>query len=180
MPYPPLAPAGRRLALPPVLLLAYAFSIFPGYHGAYALYAAGFHAQAAAPVELANTIATWVERMEDQHVAVMVLIQPFVPIGSFWFMAVVLFRQTLFARWMVIFTPIVAPMTQPLAEMLPGPYGAFIRPAWGTTFFTVFFLLATVVTWNALPPREGDGRSDERVLAEARYGGAPHPRPGDS
>ncbi len=158
--YVALAPAGRKLALPPVLLLAYAFSIFPGYHGAYALYAAAFQAQAAAPVELAGTLATMVERMEGQHAAVMTLIQPMVPIGSFWFMAVVLFRETLFARWMVIFAPIVAPITQPLAEMLPGPYGAFIRPAWGTTFFSLFFLVATVVTWNALPAREDDGVSD--------------------
>ncbi len=146
--YVALSPAGRKLALPPVLLLAYAFSIFPGYHGSYALYAAGFQAQAAAPVELAATLNTMVERMEAYHSASMYLIGPFVPLGSAWFMAVVLFRKTLYARWMAVVVPIVAPITQPFAESLPAPYGAYIRPAWGTTIFTLFFLLATIVTWN--------------------------------
>ena len=147
--YVALAPAGTKLALPPVLLLGYAFSIFPGYHGSYALYAAAFQAQATAPPELASVITPMVERMDAYHSAVMMLIGPGVPLGSLWFAAVVLFRETLYARWMAFVVPIVAPLTQPLAEMLPGPYGAYVRPAWGTTFFTLFFLLATIVTWNA-------------------------------
>ena len=147
--YLALAPAGRHLALPPVLFLAYAFSIFPGYHGSYALYAAGFQAQALAPAELSSTLATMVERMHAYHAAVLNLITISAPIGSLWFAAVVLFRETLFRRWMVIVSPILVPLTQPLAEMLPAPYGAYIRPAWGTTIFTLFFLSATIVTWNA-------------------------------
>ena len=154
--YVALAPAGRRLALPPVLFLAYAFSIFPGYHGSYALYAAGFQAQAAAPAELASTLATMVDRMQAYHAAVLNLITVSAPIGSLWFAAVVLFGKTLYARWMAILSPILVPLTQPVAEMLPGPYGAYIRPAWGTTIFTLFFLITTIVTWNASPERDGE------------------------
>ncbi|MEM6412021.1 MAG: DUF6796 family protein, partial [Pseudomonadota bacterium] len=38
--YVALAPAGRWFALPTVILLGYGFSLFAGYHGFYALYAA--------------------------------------------------------------------------------------------------------------------------------------------
>ena len=145
------------LALPPVLFLAYAFSIFPGYHGSYALYAASFQAQAAAPAELASTHAMMVDCRHAYHAAVLHLITFSAPVGSLWFVAVVLFRKTLYPRWMAIVSPILVPLTQPLAEMLPGPYGAYIRPAWGTTIFTLFFLLTTIVTWNVSP--EGDGES---------------------
>ena len=131
-----------------MLFLAYAFSIFPGYHGSYALYAAGFQAQAAAPADLATSLATMVDRMHAYHAAVLKLITFSAPIGSLWFVAVVLFRKTHYARWMAITSPILVPLTQPLAEMLPGPYGAYIRPAWGTAIFTLFFLLSTIVTWN--------------------------------
>ena len=154
--YVGLAPAGRKLALPPVLLLAYAFSMFPGYHESYALYAAGFQAQAAAPAELAGTLATMVDRMHAYHAAVLNLITIGAPIGSLWFAAVVLFRKTLYPRWAALLSPILVPLTQPLAEMLPGPYGAYIRPAWGTTIFTLFFLLTTLVTWNVSPGRDGE------------------------
>ncbi len=152
--YVALRPAGRNLALPPVLLLAYAFSIFPGYHGSYALYAAGFQAQAAAPAELAGTLATMVERMHAYHEAVLLPISFTVPIGSLWFAAVVLFRETHYPRWVAILSPIIAPLTQPLAEMLPAPIGAYIRPAWGTTIFTLLFLVTTLVVWNVSLERE--------------------------
>ena len=158
--YVALAPAGRHLALPPVLFLAYAFSLFPGYHGSYALYAAGFQAQAAAPAELASTLVTLVDRMEAHHAAVLNLITVGAPIGSLWFAAVVLFRHTLYPRWMALLSPILVPLTQPLAEMLPSPYGAYIRPAWGTTIFSVFFLISTILTWNVSPERSGEPARD--------------------
>ena len=158
--YVALSPAGRHLALPPVLLLAYAFSIFPGYHGSYALYAAGFQAQAAASADLAGTLSTMVERMHAYHGAVVQLIAFTVPIGSLWFAGVVLFRETHYRRWMAIFTPILAPLTQPFVEMLPAPFGAYIRPAWGTTLFTTLFLLTTLVTWNVALGRDGEPPRD--------------------
>jgi hypothetical protein len=154
--YVALRPAGRPLALPPVLFMAYAFSIFPGYHGSYALYAAGFQAQAAVPAELATTLQEMVDRMHAHHGAVLYLIVFSAPIGSLWFAAVVLFRETLYRRWMAIVSPILVPLTQPLAEMLPAPYGAYIRPAWGTTIFTLFFLVTTLVVWNVPPDRDAE------------------------
>ncbi len=152
--YVALEPAGRKFALPPVLFLAYAFSIFPGYHGSYALYAAGFQAQVAASAELAGSLTTMVDRMHAHHEAVLQLITWSAPVGSLAFVAVVLFRKTHYRRWMAILSPILAPATQPLAEMLPGPYGAYVRPAWGTTIFTLFFLVTTIVTWNVRPGSE--------------------------
>ena len=149
--YVALAPAGRWLALPPVLFLGYGFSLFAGYHGSYALYAAGFQAQTDAPAELADTTSVLVQRLHDYHDALMVLIGICMPIGSLWFVAVVLFFRTHFQKWMVIASPLIVPLTQPLIEMLPGPWGGYIRPAWGTTLFSLFFLMATIVTWHVNP-----------------------------
>lgn len=155
--YVALKPAGRSLALPPVLLLAYGFSMFAGYHGSYALYAAGFQAQAAAPPDAAPVLAEMVARMHAYHEALIDVITIGVPLGSLWLAAVILFRETHYRRWMVILTPLVAPLTQPFAEMLPAPIGGYIRPPWGTTIYTVFFLVSTLVTWNVSP--DGDGET---------------------
>jgi hypothetical protein len=146
--YVALAPAGRWYAVPSVFFLGYAYALFPGYHGAYALYAAGFQAERGAPAALTETMTVLVERLHAYHGALLTAIGVVSVIGSLWFIAAVLSGRTRFARWMVIFSPLVVPLTQPLVEMLPAPYGGFIRPAWGTTIMTVFFLLATIVTWN--------------------------------
>lgn len=146
--YVALAPAGRWLSIPPVLLLGYAFSLFPGYHGSYALYAAGFQAERAAPPALSETVTTLAERLHGYHAALLSVIGVASIIGSLWFVVAVLSGRSRFARWMVVLSPIVVPFTQPFVEMLPAPFGGFIRPAWGTTIFTVFFLVATIVTWN--------------------------------
>ncbi len=155
--YVALAPAGRWLALPPVFLLGYAFSIFPGYHGSYALYAAGFQAADAAVASEALTLM--VERMHAFHGAQRALIGATVPIGSLWFAVLVLLGRTRYARWMVLSTPLLAPLLQPYIEMLPAPFGGIVRPAWGTLFFSAFFLLATLVTWNVQPG--ADPRNEE-------------------
>ena len=149
--YVALAPAGRWLALPPVLLLGYGFSLFAGYHGSYALYAAGFQAEAAGPADLSGTLTTLADRLHAYHDALVTVIGMTIPIGSLWLAALVLFTRTHFAKWMVILSPLIVPITQPLVEMLPAPWGGYIRPAWGTTLFTLFFLAATVVTWNLKP-----------------------------
>ena len=48
-------------------------------------------------------------------------------------------------------SPILVPLTMPIAGALPAPFGGYIRPVLGTAIFTVFFLIATVVTWNPEP-----------------------------
>ncbi len=149
--YVALAPAGRWLAIPTVCFLGYGFSLFPGYHGAYALYAAGFQAQREAPEALSETTATLVQRLHDYHDALLNVIGVPMMVGSLLFAVTVLLGRTLFSRWVILISPIVVPFTQPFIEMLPAPYGGLIRPAWGTTVFTVFFLVATVVTWNVRP-----------------------------
>ena len=51
--------------------------------------------------------------------------------------------------WLLGFFPVyvaLAPAGRWLS--IPVPFGGLIRPAWGTTIFTVFFLVATIITWN--------------------------------
>ncbi|MEM6901530.1 MAG: DUF6796 family protein [Pseudomonadota bacterium] len=149
--YVALAPAGRWFALPTVILLGYGFSLFAGYHGSYALYAAGFQAEVATQPAISDATSTLVTRLNEYHGALLVLIGLTVPLGSLLFILVVLFRRTHYARWMIVCSPFVAFLTQGWIETLPAPWGGVIRPAWSTTIFTLFFLLATIVTWNVKP-----------------------------
>ncbi len=146
--YVALAPAGRWLSIPPVFFLGWLFSLFPGYHGSYALYAAGFHAQRDAPAALSETVTTLAERMHAYHDSLIMVIGVLSVVGSVWLLVAIMSGRTLFPRWMVVLTPLIVPLTQPLIEMLPAPFGGFIRPAWGTTLFTLLFLAATLITWN--------------------------------
>jgi len=146
--YVALAPAGRWLSIPPVACLAYVFALFPGYHGSYALYAAGFQAERAITPASPEIFATMVERMHSYHDMMISVIGVFSVTGSILFLIAVLSGRTLFKRWMIILTPIVVPLTQPFIEMLPAPFGGYIRPAWGTLLFTLLFMTATYLTWN--------------------------------
>lgn len=144
--YHALKPAGHWLSIPPVFILGYFYSLCPGYHGSYALYAAGFQAHKQMPEsEIINTL---VERLDAYHEAILAVIGVACIIGSIWFIIAILSRRTLFPLWAILLAPIVAPIIQPWIEMLPSPYGGFIRPAWGTTLMTLLFLVATIKTWN--------------------------------
>ncbi len=156
--YVALAPAGRWLSALPVFFLGYVFTLFPGYHGSYALYAAGFQAGRAAPPELSQVLGTLVERLHGYHDMMISLIGVFSVTGSLLFLLAVLSGRTLFPRWIAVLTPIVVPLTQPYIEMLPAPFGGIVRPAWGTLMFTMLFLAATVVTWNVSPGRASANR----------------------
>ncbi|MEM9624130.1 MAG: DUF6796 family protein [Pseudomonadota bacterium] len=149
--YIALAPAGRWFAIPPVVCLGYVFTLFPGYHGSYALYAAGFQAARTPTPETTAVLGTMTTRMQDYHDMMMSLIGVFSVTGSILLLVAILTGRTLFSRWMVLLTPIVVPLTQPFVEMLPAPVGGLIRPAWGTLLFSALFLAATVVTWTRRP-----------------------------
>lgn len=144
--YHALKPAGRWLSIPPVFILGYFYSLCPGYHGSYALYAAGFQAHKQMPES--EVMTTLVERLDSYHEAIIMVIGISCIIGSIWFIVALLSRRTHFPLWAVILAPIVVPVTQSFIEMLPSPYGGFIRPAWGTTLMTLLFLVATIKTWK--------------------------------
>ncbi|MEM7107576.1 MAG: DUF6796 family protein [Bacteroidota bacterium] len=150
--YQALKPAGRWLSIPPVFILGYTYSLFPGYHGSYALYAAGFQAQAQQPQS--EIMITLAERMSSYHDALLAVIGITSMIGSVWFVVALLSRRTHFPLWTILISPLIVPITQPLIEMLPGPYGGFIRPAWATILITLLFLTATILTWNLKKSRE--------------------------
>ncbi len=153
--YVALAPAGRWLSIPPVLCLGFLFSLFPGYHGSYALYAAGFQAAEANPPELSETLVTLVERLHAYHDMQINVIAVASVSGSILFLVAVLSGRTHFPRWAVILTPIITPITQISVEMLPAPFGGFVRPPWGTVMFSLLFLMATIVTWNVNSQYQG-------------------------
>ena len=145
--YKALEPMGPALAIPPILLLAYAFSLFPGYHGSYALYAAGFQADPDQLV-LSPTGMSLTDQLHQFHSSIMTIIGPTVTIGSLWLAIMILSGRTRYARWMAVFVPLMAMPSQYLVEMLPAPYGGIVRPAWGTLIFTLFFALSLFVSWN--------------------------------
>ncbi len=149
--YKALEPAGPWLALPPVFLFVYLFALFPGYHGSYALYAAGFQAQFAGSPETIAPVTEMVERLIQYHDSIMLVIGVPMMVGSIWLIVAMLSGKTLYARWMVLLSPLLVPLTQSSIETLPAPYGAIIRPAWGTTLFTLFFLMSLIVCLRTKP-----------------------------
>jgi hypothetical protein len=152
--YAALAPAGRWLALPPVLLFGYVFALAPGYHGAFALYAAGYHALGAVGAEARPILSEMIERFRAYHDALFLLFAVVASLGSLWFVVAVAFFRTRYSRWMAAASPILVPLLSPLAQALPAPAGGYVRPILGTTIFTLFFLVATVVTWKLETPSE--------------------------
>ncbi|MGH0034486.1 MAG: DUF6796 family protein [Myxococcota bacterium] len=146
--YRALEPAGPRRALAIVLLFGYGIAVASGYHGTYAFYAGGYQALEAVGPESRPVVVEMMSRFRSHHDALMaVFVVPWV-VASLGFVVVVLFFRTVYARWMVLLSPILVPVTAPLVAALPSPIGGWVRPVHGTTIWTLFFLLTTVVTWR--------------------------------
>jgi hypothetical protein len=146
--YRALEPAGRRLALAIVLLFGYGIAVASGYHGTYAFYAGGYQALEAVGPESRPVLVEMTSRFRGYHDALMlVVVVPWV-VASVGFVVVVLFFRTHYARWMVLLSPILVPITMPLVAALPSPVGGWFRPIHGTTVWTLFFLLTTAVVWR--------------------------------
>jgi hypothetical protein len=134
------------------LILGYTFALFPGFHGAFAFYAAGYQALGSVAGDARPVVSELVERQRAYHDALMVLIAVTATVGSLWFVVAAAFFRTRYRRWMSIASPILVPLSMPIGQALPAPIGGYIRPVLGTAIFTLFFLLATVVTWNPSEP----------------------------
>lgn len=147
--YVALAPAGRALALIPVLAMTYGTAVAAGSHGAYALYAEGFRALAAVGPEARPVLETMMERFMAYDRAIVMIIAIAWMIGSLAFVAIVALRPTRYRRWMALLSPLLVPIAMPLGSSLPAPIGGYVRPVLGTTIWTLFFVIATIVTWRA-------------------------------
>ncbi|MGL1958359.1 MAG: hypothetical protein OCD00_13690 [Colwellia sp.] len=147
--YKSLEPAGQKYALPPVIIFGYALALFPGYHYSYAIYAAGF--QATLDPQLSSELAMKLlnERLLLTHQGMINVFKFPMVISSLWIAALILSGRTHYKRWMFLMVPMLAPILQPFIEMAPAPFGGILRPAFGTTVFTLFFALATYVYWRA-------------------------------
>jgi hypothetical protein len=86
-----LRPAGRWLALIPVLFFAYGIVLASGFHGAFAFYAAGYQALGAAPADAQRLLAELTERFRAYHDALFVLLAATWTIGSVGFIVVTVF-----------------------------------------------------------------------------------------
>jgi hypothetical protein len=146
--YEGLRPAGPWLARITVLFMAYGIAIAAGFHGAFAFYAAGYHALGAAPAGAQPLLVELTERFRSYHDTLFVLLAVTWTIGSVGFIVAVAFFRTHYARWMAAASPLLVPLTMPLVAALPAPVGGYVRPIHGTAIWTLFFLLATVVSWN--------------------------------
>jgi hypothetical protein len=146
--YEGLRPAGAWLARIPVLFMGYGIAIAAGFHGAFAFYAAGYHALGAAPADAQPLLAELTERFRAYHDALFVLLAVTWTIGSVGFIVATAFFRTHYARWMAAASPLLVPLTMPLVQALPAPVGGYVRPIHGTVVWTLFFLLSTAVVWN--------------------------------
>ncbi|MEM9172989.1 MAG: DUF6796 family protein, partial [Pseudomonadota bacterium] len=151
--YRALEPAGRRLALVPVVLFGYSLTLFAGYHYAAVLYALGFQAADAA----SNSLLT--EQLMQVNDGALTVIGIPLTIASLWIIGLILSGKTLYARWMAIVSPLLTQLISPLVKMIPSPYGGYIVPGSMTIVFVVFFALALWVSWPSSKP----GVSSERL-----------------
>jgi hypothetical protein len=152
--YAALRPAGRWLALLPVLFLGYGVALASGFHGAFAFYAAGYQALGAAPGDAQPILTELTERFRAYHDALFTLLAATWTLGSVGFVVATLFFRTHYARWMAAASPLLVPLTMPLVQALPAPIGGYVRPIHGTSVWTLFFLISTAVTWNLETTRE--------------------------
>ena len=146
--YRALEPAGRRTALVLVILFAYGITVAAGYHGAYVFYGVGYEVAGTVSEEARPVVAEMNERFRQVHDALLMAFVPPWMLASLGFVAVVLRGRTRYARWMVVLSPILVPITAPLGQALPAPFGGYIRPILGTTIWTAFFLMSTIVAWR--------------------------------
>jgi hypothetical protein len=150
--YEALTPAGKWFAWPVVLLLGYALTLFPFYHGAFTFYAAGYQTLATVSGEAQLILTEMIERFLAVRRALFALIAISATLGSLWFIVAVVFRRTHYARWMAVVSPLLVPVASPLVRLLPAPMGGYALPPFATLVFTLFFALATAVTWNRTAP----------------------------
>ena len=144
-----LAPAGRLLALIPVVTTAYGIAVASGSHGAYALYAEGYRALGSVGSEADPVLTIMMDRFMDYDRSIVAIIAASWMIGSLAFVVIVLLCPTHYRRWMAFLSPILVPLAMPLGAALPAPIGGYVRPILGTTIRTSFFVMATVLTWSA-------------------------------
>jgi hypothetical protein len=152
--YAGLRPAGPWLARLTALFLGYGIAIAAGYHGAYALYSAGYHALAAAPAAAEPVLVELTQRFRTFHDTLFLLLAVPWTIGSVAFVVAVAFFRTHYPRWMAALSPLLVPLTMPLVAVLPAPIGGYVRPIHGTVLWTLFFLVSTAVVWNLGAKRE--------------------------
>jgi hypothetical protein len=153
--YAALEPAGRRLALIPVILMGYGIAVGSGSHGAYALYAGGFRARDSVGSDAESILTSMVEQfVAFDQALVTIIVVPWM-IGSIAFVAIVALRRTHYARWMALLSPILVPITMPVVASLPAPIGGYVRPIMGTSIWTLFFVVAVLVTWRLESDIEG-------------------------
>jgi hypothetical protein len=157
--YEALRPAGRWLALAPVLFFAYGIVLASGFHGAFAFYAAGYYALGAVAAEARPAVAEMTERFRAYHDTMFVLLAVTWTLGSVGCIVVIAFFRTHYARWMAALSPLLVPLTMPLVQALPAPVGGYVRPIHGTAVWTLFFLVAAAVTWKLDPTPEARRRS---------------------
>lgn len=140
--YHNLKPSGDLAALIPVLLLGYALACIPGYHHSYVFYAAGFQSSSL------HEDTFLLEQLLSIHSASLRVFQAPLGLACVWIAVLILRGKTRFPRWMFIISPMLTPLTQPLVEILPAPWGAYIRPPWGTAIITLFFAVSLWVYWK--------------------------------
>lgn len=146
--YYALKPAGKWFVIPVILLFAHYIAVATAYHGSYALYTAGYYALANVGGESKTILLEMIEKFMAFKTGLFYTVAITNFLGSIWFIITVLFRPTLYKRWMVIFTPLLTMQLRILCKQLPAPIGGYILPPTGSILFAVFFLITTLVSWN--------------------------------
>jgi len=69
-------------------------------------------------------------------------------ISTIFLIYMVLFKKTLYPKWVVLFTPTLLILTSPLARTLPAPVGGILYGGYINFVFLLFFCVSTITLWK--------------------------------
>jgi len=146
--YYSLKDAGACFRTPVIVLFGYLVILSSAYHGAFALYAAGYRALRLAGGESAGLLADMIEKFLMFKNALGMFWFLTALLFSAWFIAAVLLRKTRFAKWAALWTPVMSVPVSIISSLIPAPMGGYIRPMASTLAITLFFVLVTRTVWH--------------------------------
>ena len=140
--------AGRRYAVPVVVVLAHLFVISAIYHSAFALFRVDYDLFARAELVGVPALAEAKQRVSQIDGVLKNSWAVGALLGSVWFGVAVFRHTTPFPRWTVFVTPAMCIPASLASGLLPAPLGGYVRPMAGSLVMTLFFVVVARTAWQ--------------------------------
>jgi hypothetical protein len=147
--YRALLPAGRRFALPIVLLGVYSVAAGPALHSMFAVLAQMVQAQLGAPPEVQAALAHALQRADPFVNPLGILILASITLTYIGYAIVVGFKPTRLPRWMALCNPPIFLVVGWLLALIIPDAALVVVPAALNLAHLCFYTLLTLLLWNA-------------------------------